>query len=171
MKTFNLLGLTLFIQISTLTAASDIAATVILKSNSSQTQTYQVPEGKTATIRSVRLASQGGVLTINGTLIASSAETGPQELALPMIISSGNVIAVAKIIGWSVQRERGNRARNRNLSQKDEESQKITNGGQGAGNEEQMVEGKGSDGTERKGGRPPADYTPSDFAGCAGESS
>ena len=102
MKTINLLAFTLFIQISILTAASDIAGTVILRSNSSQTQSYQVPEGKTATIRSVRLASQGGVLTINGALIASSAETGPQELALPIIISSGNNITVATTTGSSV---------------------------------------------------------------------
>ena len=102
MKTINLLLFTLFIQISTLNAASDIAETVILRSNTSQTQTYSVPDGKTATIRAVRLASQGGVLTINGTLIASSAEIGPQELALPMIVSSGNVIAVSRTTGSSV---------------------------------------------------------------------
>jgi hypothetical protein len=100
MKTISLLTFTLFAQISTLTAASDIAETVILRSNNPQT--YQVPAGKTATIRSVRLASQGGVLTINGAVIASSAETGPQEIALPMIISSGNSITVAKITGASV---------------------------------------------------------------------
>jgi hypothetical protein len=102
MKTINLLLFSLFIQISTLNATSDIAETVILRSNTAQTQTYSVPVGKTATIRSVRLASQGGVLTINGVLIASSAETGPQELALPMIISSGNAITVSRTVGSTV---------------------------------------------------------------------
>lgn len=102
MKIINLFIFTLFIQITTLNAASDIAETVILRSNNAQAQTYSVPDGKTATIRSVRLASQGGVLTINGALIASSAETGPQELALPMIISSRNVITVARTTGSSV---------------------------------------------------------------------
>lgn len=102
MKNILLIALFVSTQLGRVVAASDIAATVILKSSPSASQTYSVPDGKTATIRSVRLASQGGVLTINGTLIASSVETGPQELALPMIISSGNVITVARTNGATI---------------------------------------------------------------------
>ena len=99
MKTITLIALALTSQMITMFAASDIAETVVL--NSTGSQSYYVPVGKTATIRAVRLASQGGVLTINGTLIASSAETGPQELALPIIISANKNITIARTVGSS----------------------------------------------------------------------